>query len=156
MLVSRISMVVLLVSSATFAGCAEKTETGASPTPTTPGANMTAPTIVKLAVTAQDTPPQPQAGASPNFYGWTPRTLAAKLNDTIDITLKGVATNQLTHNLVISDFQVKISGVKESTTGKNATFVAAKKGTFNYFCDVGGTQPNNHRALGMTGSLVIS
>lgn len=53
------------------------------------------------------------------------------------------------HDLVIDEFNVRTEKLK---TGGMAmiTFVASKKGTFEYYCSVG-----SHRANGMIGKLVV-
>lgn len=69
-----------------------------------------------------------------------------KQGDTVTINFKSVDGF---HDLVIDEFnartkQVRTGGVSE------VTFVADKKGTFEYYCSVG-----SHRMQGMVGTLIV-
>lgn len=144
----------LFVNVLFLAGCfgaeegEDETTTPAPTTTTTPPATSGG----KLTVTGQDTPPGTTPGRP---FGWTPSTFTANVNSSLEIVLTAPMTNRLTHNLVIVELQVSITGVMAGQS-KNATVVLSKTGTFNYYCDVGGTGPSGHRALGMDGRLTVS
>lgn len=79
-------------------------------------------------------------------YEFDPSTITVNKGDTVKITFKD---DDGTHNLVISGYNVstKILG---SGTEEVVTFVADKVGSFEFYCSVA-----NHKALGMTGTLVV-
>jgi len=53
------------------------------------------------------------------------------------------------HDWVLDEFNAR-TGRVQSTESTSVTFVADKVGTFEYYCSMG-----NHRALGMTGKLIV-
>jgi plastocyanin len=150
-----ILIVSALIATTFVSGCLVDDNQPAPTTSATGAAmNQTAKPLT-LSVTAQDVPPGTTPGKP---YGWSPKTFSAKVNDTIEITLKGAATNQLSHNLMIEnspDPNFKgVTGVKADS--KSASFVALKAGSYKYYCNVGSGQPTSHRALGMEGTLTIA
>ena len=153
---AAILIVSALIATSFVSGCIGSDESDVAPTTSDApdGQNMTASKPLTLTVTASDAAVPP--GTTPGKpYGWTPKTFSAKVNDTIDIILKGASTNQLPHNLMIENNpDPNFKGV--SGVGKNATFVALKPGSYKYYCAVGGSGPNGHRALGMEGTLTIA
>lgn len=154
MLLSRLSVAALMIATAFLAGCTAKEDASASPSPSAPAQNQTLPAPVALTVTARDTPPQAAQPGSTRFYAWTP-ALSAKLNATIELTLRGESTNQLTHNLRLEGYpEVQINGVKANSA--TFTFNATKAGPYKYYCAVGAGSPTAHRSLGMEGTLTIA
>jgi plastocyanin len=146
-------LVVCSLFAAVFASGCLNQKSEASPTTSAPAVSKAPSKPLSLTVTATDAavPPGTMPGKP---YGWSPKTFAAKLNDTIDITLKGASTNQLPHNLMIENSpDPGFKGV--TAVGKNATFVALKAGSYKYYCAVG-SGPTSHRALGMEGTLTVA
>jgi plastocyanin len=74
------------------------------------------------------------------------KELRVKKGDTVRITLDN---QEGTHDFVIDEFNAK---TKTLNAGQEETieFVADKAGTFEFYCSVG-----NHRAMGMTGNLIV-
>lgn len=59
------------------------------------------------------------------------------------------------HDLVIDEFNAR---TKQIQAGQSETidFVADKKGSFKYYCSVGGTDPQtSHRLKGMVGNFIV-
>lgn len=81
---------------------------------------------------------------SPFKFG--PNEIKAKKGDTVKITFKNTGGF---HDFTLPDFTV---ATKQLSEGQEETveFVADKAGTFEYYCSVG-----NHRAMGMTGKLIV-
>lgn len=80
-----------------------------------------------------------------NFKFDTPQ-IKVKQGDSVKINYKNA---QGFHDFVIDEFNVKAkqeNGPSEQTL----TFVADKKGTFEYYCSVG-----KHRQMGMKGALIV-
>lgn len=79
-------------------------------------------------------------------YKFSPNQMTVNKGDTVKITLK---VTEGTHNLVVEGYDVstKIIG---SGSQETLTFVADEVGSFEFYCSVA-----NHRALGMTGTLVV-
>ena len=80
-----------------------------------------------------------------NFY-FTPNTLKVKEGDTVTITFKNSGGM---HNLKIDEFNVATPVIQSGAEDK-VTFIANKKGSFEYYCSVG-----NHRQMGMKGTLTV-
>ncbi len=79
-------------------------------------------------------------------FSFAPASIAVNEGDRVRITFKNASGF---HDLKIDEFAVatkQIQGGQEEVV----EFVANKKGTFEYYCSVG-----NHRAMGMTGSLIV-
>lgn len=83
--------------------------------------------------------------AGSNFI-FAPNVMKVKKGDTVKITFNSTGGM---HNLVIDEYDVatKVIGSGKS---EELTFVADKAGTFEFYCSIG-----NHRAMGMTGQLVV-
>ncbi len=79
-------------------------------------------------------------------YKFSPATLKVKKGDTVKLAFKSTGG---IHNLVIDEFGVETSQLGEGEE-EEVEFVADKTGTFEYYCSVA-----NHRAMGMTGKLVV-
>jgi plastocyanin len=79
-------------------------------------------------------------------FSFSEKEIRVKEGQTVQITLND---KDGFHDLVIDEFGVKTKRLNagESDT---ITFVADKKGTFEYYCSVG-----NHRAMGMKGTLIV-
>ena len=80
-----------------------------------------------------------------SFY-FKPNEIHVKLGDTVKINFKNDGGF---HDFKIDEFNVATKQIKTGETD-TVTFVANKKGTFQYYCSVG-----NHRANGMKGSLIV-
>lgn len=80
-----------------------------------------------------------------NFY-FKPNTITVKQGDTVTITF---INDEGTHDFKIDEFNVASSRIG-SGAQEVVTFVADKKGSFEYYCSVG-----THRQMGMWGTLVV-
>lgn len=80
-------------------------------------------------------------------FKFTPNVLSVNEGDTVKIVFKNT---QGFHDFVIDEFNVKSKTIQASQTDE-LTFVASKKGTFEYYCSVG-----NHRTMGMVGKLTVN
>lgn len=72
--------------------------------------------------------------------------IKVKTGDTVKITFKNA---QGFHDFVIDEFKVKAKQAN-GPSEEVVTFVADKKGTYEYYCSVG-----QHRAMGMKGNLIV-
>lgn len=110
----------------------ESTQSTETPTDTTTDAESTGQTV-EVAM---------EAG---NYY-YSPKTINAKVGDTVKITLTGKG---MVHNFNIDELGVESANVEpgDSTT---ITFTASKAGTFTYYCSIG-----SHRQLGQVGTLTV-
>lgn len=80
-----------------------------------------------------------------NFY-YDMEEIRVKEGDTVTINFRSV---EGFHDWVVDEFNAATGQV--STGGETSvTFVADKKGTFEYYCSVG-----SHRAQGMVGNLIV-
>ena len=79
-------------------------------------------------------------------FKFSPSTLTVNEGDTVKITFKNT---QGFHNFIIDEFNAKSKTIPANQTDE-LTFVANKKGTFEFYCGVG-----NHRAMGMKGTLTV-
>jgi nitrite reductase (NO-forming) len=79
-------------------------------------------------------------------FKFAPNTMTVNEGDTVKIKFK---SGNGFHDFVLDEFNVKTNVIG---TGKeeDVSFVANKKGTFQYYCSVG-----NHRAMGMIGTLTV-
>ena len=79
-------------------------------------------------------------------FAFTPKEIRVKQGQTVQINF---TNEQGTHDLVLDEFGARTPVIQ---TGQKAsvTFVADKKGTFEYYCSVG-----DHRARGMVGKLIV-
>ena len=80
-----------------------------------------------------------------NFY-FKPNVMKVKLGDTVNITF---TNDEGMHDFKIDEFAVATDRIG-SGVSTTASFVANKKGTFQYYCSVG-----QHRANGMWGTLTV-
>jgi plastocyanin len=79
-------------------------------------------------------------------FGYNMGEIRVQEGDTVVINFK--STDGF-HDWVIDEFSVATTKVRTGDTTQ-VTFVADKKGTFEYYCSVG-----SHRAEGMVGKLVV-
>jgi len=79
-------------------------------------------------------------------FSFTPSKITVKKGEAVKIIFKNT---QGFHDLVIDEYRV---ATKQIRTGEQETitFLADKTGSFEYYCSVG-----THRAMGMTGTLVV-
>jgi len=80
-------------------------------------------------------------------FKFSPNILTVNEGDTVKITFKNT---QGFHDFVIDEFNAKSKTIQANQTDE-LTFVASKKGTFQYYCSVG-----NHRTMGMVGKLTVN
>lgn len=80
-------------------------------------------------------------------FKFAPNVLAVNVGDTVKITFKNT---QGFHNFAIDEFNVKSKTIPANQTDE-LTFVASKKGTFEYYCSVA-----THRKMGMVGKLTVN
>jgi cytochrome c oxidase subunit II len=80
------------------------------------------------------------------MYYFNPKEIRVKVGDTVKITL---TNKEGMHDFVLDEFNAKTKRIKAGETD-TVTFVASKKGTFEYYCSVG-----THRAMGMKGNLIV-
>lgn len=79
-----------------------------------------------------------------NFY-FKPNSIKVKEGDKVTINFKNDGGM---HNFVIDEFNVKSKTTQTGT--EQITFIASKKGTFEYYCSIG-----EHRQMGMKGNLIV-
>lgn len=79
-------------------------------------------------------------------YGYDVKEIIVKEGDTVTINFE--STDGF-HDVVINEFAVATKRVQPGVK-TSATFVADKKGTFEYYCSVG-----SHRDKGMVGKLIV-
>ncbi len=79
-------------------------------------------------------------------YGYDIKEIKVKEGDTVTINFE--STDGF-HDFVIDEFAVATKRVQPGTK-TSATFVADKKGAFEYYCSVG-----QHRLSGMVGKLIV-
>ena len=79
-------------------------------------------------------------------FKFSPSTISVNEGDTVKITFKNT---QGFHDFVIDEFNVKSKTIPANQTDE-LSFVATKKGTFEFYCSVG-----NHRSMGMKGTLTV-
>ena len=80
------------------------------------------------------------------MYYYKPNQIKVKQGDTVKVVMNSV---EGMHDFNIDELSVKTKVIKDGETVE-ATFVADKVGTYEYYCSVG-----NHRAMGMVGTLVV-
>ncbi len=80
-------------------------------------------------------------------FKFSPNVLTVNEGDTVKIVFKNT---QGFHDFVIDEFNVKSKTIQANQTDE-LTFVASKKGTFEFYCSVG-----NHRTMGMVGKLTVN
>lgn len=79
-------------------------------------------------------------------YGYSLEEIRVKEGDTVTINLTNSGGF---HDWVVDEFDAATAKIKEGET-TSVTFVASKKGTYEYYCSVG-----SHRAQGMIGTLIV-
>lgn len=80
-------------------------------------------------------------------FKFVPKLLTVNQGDTVKIVFKNTGGM---HDFVIDALGVKTSRVQPGAS-ETVQFVADKVGTFEYYCSVA-----NHKAMGMTGTLVVN
>lgn len=80
-------------------------------------------------------------------FKFTPDAISVNQGDTIIITVKSV---QGLHDFVIDELDVKSKTLTQGES-EEITFVATKKGTFQFYSSVG-----QHRSMGMVGTIVVN
>lgn len=86
------------------------------------------------------------AVASSNFK-FSVGEIRVKQGDKVSITLTNTAG---THNLEVEGYNVETKTLNQAGQTDTIEFTADKKGTFEYFCDIG-----THRQMGMVGNLIV-
>lgn len=79
-------------------------------------------------------------------FKFVPNTLKVKKGVATTLVLKNT---EGMHNFVVDELNIKTKIVK-GVGQDSITFTADKFGTFEFYCSVG-----SHRAMGMTGSLIV-
>lgn len=80
-----------------------------------------------------------------NFY-FKPNIIKVKQGDTVNVTF---VNDDGVHDFKIDEFKVAANQLKVGEQ-EVITFVADKKGSFEYYCSVG-----SHRQMGMKGTLIV-
>jgi plastocyanin len=83
---------------------------------------------------------------SGNNFAFDVKEMRVKQGDTVKVTFTNTSG---THDFVLDDFNVATAKLAAGAS-ETVTFVANKKGSFEYYCSVG-----NHRAMGMKGTLIV-
>lgn len=79
------------------------------------------------------------------FY-FKPNEIRVTQGEPVKIVLKSV---EGMHNFVVDELNVSTEQIQANNTTE-VTFTPEKSGTFEFYCGVG-----NHRAMGMTGKLIV-
>ena len=79
-------------------------------------------------------------------YGFSPEEIRVKEGDLVTINL---TNSDGFHDWVVDEFGAATEKITAGDT-TSVTFVASKKGTYEYYCSVG-----SHRAQGMVGTLIV-
>ncbi len=80
-------------------------------------------------------------------FKFEPEEFAVNVGDTVTISLKNT---EGFHDFTIDEFKVKSKTIEAGAT-EQITFVADKKGTFQFYCSIG-----QHKAMGMVGTLLVN
>lgn len=81
-------------------------------------------------------------------FGYDQKTITVKQGDTVEVTLTN--SGKMPHDWIVDEFAgAKTKQIKNGETD-TITFVADKKGTYEFYCSVG-----QHRKNGMVGTLVV-
>lgn len=80
-------------------------------------------------------------------FKFVPDAISVDQGDTIIITIKNV---QGIHDFVIDELEVKSKTLSEGQS-EQITFVATKKGTFQFYSSVG-----QQRSMGMVGTIIVN
>ncbi len=112
------------------------------------GSTMPVPgsTVDEKIVTPVDTASEVEFTVSGGNFYFKPNIMRVKEGDTVTITFKN---SDGFHDFKIDELGVATSQIKSGAEEK-VTFVASKKGSFEYYCSVG-----EHRKNGMKGTLIV-
>jgi len=149
MIVVGIIVIILIIAIAGY--MMMKGGSKSAQTPTSPEAQPT--TAVVNEESKESTGEAMKEAATKTFevdasnFKFSPTVLTVNEGDTVKITFKNT---QGFHNFMIDEFNAKSKTIQANQTDE-LTFVANKKGTFEYYCGVG-----NHRAMGMVGKLTVN
>jgi nitrosocyanin len=80
-------------------------------------------------------------------FKFEPDSFTVNVGDTVTISFKNT---EGFHDFAIDEFKVKSKTI-EAGAVEQITFVADKKGTFQFYCSIG-----QHKAMGMVGTLVVN
>lgn len=80
-------------------------------------------------------------------FKFVPDAIGVNAGDTVTVTFKNT---QGLHDFTIDAFDVKSKVIKAGES-EEITFVASKKGVFQFYCSIG-----QHKAMGMVGTLVVN
>lgn len=80
-------------------------------------------------------------------FKFAPSTITVNQGDTVKIVFKSTGGF---HDFVIDEFDVETKQIGDGQSDE-VTFVADKKGKFEFYCSVG-----NHRKMGMVGTLTVN
>lgn len=147
-----VGVIVLIIILAVVGYGLTRNGTKSSQTPTTPDAQPT-----KVVTQEKLSPSVSPSGAMKveavktfevdgSNFKFSPNVLSVKEGDTVKITFKNT---QGFHSFVLDEFKAKSKTIPADQTDE-LTFVASKKGIFEFYCGVG-----NHRAMGMVGKLTV-
>lgn len=79
-------------------------------------------------------------------YGYSETEIRVKEGEVVTINLTNSGGY---HDWVLDEFNAATAKIRQGDT-TSVTFVASKKGTFEFYCSIG-----NHRAEGMVGNLIV-
>ncbi len=79
-------------------------------------------------------------------FSFDVKEIRVKAGDTVTVNF---TNTEGTHDFVLDEFNARTPRIQGGSSAK-VTFVASKKGTYEYYCSVG-----NHRAMGMVGKLIV-
>ena len=79
-------------------------------------------------------------------FSYNPKSITVPVNQPVTINFKSIGG---THDFYLDEFNVKSKPVS-SGSSETITFTPTKKGTFQYYCNIG-----NHRKMGMVGTLIV-
>ncbi len=131
----------VLVGSMFFAACTPKSATVTSGSPVPTLATSASP----VASAVLDTNAKTFTVKGLNF-SFDVKEIKVKKGDTVKIVFKNT---EGFHDWRVDEFNAATKQIREGEED-TVTFVADKTGTFEYFCSV-----SKHRALGMTGKLIV-
>lgn len=95
---------------------------------------------------AESTGKKVKVEVSGSSFKFSPSSITVNQGDTVEVTFKNTGGF---HDFVIDEFNAKTKQIAAGVTD-TISFVASKKGTFEYYCSVG-----NHRQQGMVGTLTV-
>lgn len=139
------AVVILLIGGFLFMQMNQSTQTTETPTTQTPQATITSESS-PATTSGETTGTVKKFTVAGSNFKFEPSTMVVNQGDTVEITF----TSSGIHDLVIDEFNARTAQIGSGDT-ETLTFVADKKGSFEYYCSVG-----NHRANGMTGTLTVN